>query len=116
MTTATAPTTADFQRALQALAPLKPYGLKLLKAHYMAPDHTVTATELAALVDYGSYTNVCRWYGEFAGQLCAALGLSREFNVLLESALPGDQEGHLQLVLAPALVEALDELCWSWAR
>ena len=116
MATTVAPTTADFQRALRALAPLKPYGLKLLKAHYMAPNHTATATELADLVGYDGYTSVNRWYGEFAGLLCGELDVPHDFSTLLASALPGEPDGHLQLVLAPALVEALDELCWSWAR
>ena len=115
MATPTAPTAAEFQRALRDIRPLAPHHVRLLRAHYMAPGHTATATELAVAVGYDGYTAVNLHYGKFAVRVCEALGVPPDFNVLLASALPGEPDGHLQLVLAPALVEALHELCWSWA-
>ena len=108
-------TATEFQRALGAICPLAPHHIRLLRAHYVAPGHTATASELAAAVGYESYTAVNLHYGKFAVRLCEALGIPPDFNVLLASALPGEPEGQLQLVMAPALVQAVDNLCWSWA-
>ena len=112
----TTPTTAEFKRALLALRPIAPHHLQMLRAHYRAPGHTLTASQIAAAVDYQDYHGVNLHYGKFAGALCEQLGRPHEFSIILDSALPGDEPpGHLELVMRRELVEALDDLCWAWA-
>ena len=116
MSTITPVSSADFLRALRNVHPIAPHHVNLLRAHYRAPRQTATATELAQAVGYAEYNAVNLHYGKFVLRLCESLQIPHDFSVILASAFPGtDAPGHLQLVMAPALVEALDELCWAWA-
>jgi len=116
MSTITAVSSADFLRALRDIHPIAPHHVRLLRAHYLAPRQTATATELAQAVGYAEYNAVNLHYGKFVLRLCESLQIPHDFSIILASALPDtDAPGHLQLVMAPALVDSLDELCWGWA-
>ena len=105
-------TVAEYVDALSKLDPLPDHHDALLKAHYQAKNHTVTATQLAEELGYESYRAVNLHYGKFAVALCEKLKKHEDFGILLESAFPNEENGHLELVMRPELVRAITTLGW----
>ena len=111
--TAAKPSSADFRRALQEISPIARHHQQILKAHYTAPSYTITVTELAEAVGYTSFNAINLHYGIFVNSIAARLGLPRNFDLIQTFNKPGNQsEDHLQLILRPEFVKALDELRW----
>lgn len=104
----------EFGEALQAMAPLHPNHLKLLKMHYRAPDRTVTFTRLAAMIPYDGYKGVNVQYGTLATNIgkelgCETLGVS----LLMTWFKPGNSSHeHWQATMRPQVAEALEQLGW----
>jgi hypothetical protein len=116
MTEQTQITEDDFRRALLGIRPIAPHHIRLLRAHYYALNHTVTATELARAVGYADYRAVNLHYGKFVVRISEFLHRPYSFDSILAGALPSEAPPrHLQLVMKPELVQALDTLCWSWS-
>jgi hypothetical protein len=93
--------------------------LKMLKFHYHATAHTVTAGQLAEGVGYPSYSTANLQYGTYAGRLCTALGRNPAFQVaILARFSDGDQPGmeFVKWTMHPEVVAALEQLGWVRKR
>ena len=91
----------------------------MLRAHYVVPAYTITATRIADEVQYRGWRGVNLQYGKFCYALAEHMRRTaveaKDFALILASpAVPGT-DGQLRLVLRPELVAALDHLCWGWA-
>lgn len=110
------PTVAEYKRAFLKCRPLLPGKryLEMLKAHYRAPDHTVTAGELAEAVGFPSYSAANLQYGTFACDLCEALGRPREHGVAILVTFSGRELGDelIRWTMIPQVVAALEEMRW----
>ena len=85
----------------------------MLRAHYAAPAHTLTAAQIAAAVGYKSYSTVNLQYGTLAKRVCSLLGRSPEYYVLiLVSFEVGGVHGHLNWRMRPEVARALERLGW----
>jgi hypothetical protein len=105
--------TEDFKRVLEQILPLAEHHRQILQAHYTAPNYTATATELAQAVGYKNYNAVNLHYGIFVNLICDRVGVPRSFDLIQTfSKREYQQDEHLQLILRPEFVKALDELCW----
>ena len=104
------PSSEDFSRALQELLPIAEHHRQILKAHYTAPNYTATVTELAESVGYTSFNAVNLHYGIFVNLIADRLRLSRSFDLIQTFHKPENQSNeHLQLILRPEFIKALDE-------
>lgn len=123
---------ADFLETFAAVgyfetfATLKEYGkfdenlVKLLKAHFNAPNHTATPAQLAKKVGYANYGGVNLRYGTLGHLVGKRVGLAKppggywifvieEFNYGETSGIdPGS--GHLAFTLRRPVIEALTRL------
>jgi hypothetical protein len=90
--------------------------LALLRAHYLAPNHTITARELAAAVGAAGHGSVYLQYGTFGKAMRALLGYTagaQAAYVVASFIEPGAHDNReWQWVMHPAVVQALDELGW----
>lgn len=94
--------------------------LKILLAHCTFPDHTATATQLAAAVGYSNHSAVNLNYGLLARTVCEEMGLRAEdiggqptdWLATFTDLIPSKGQGHVALKLHDNVVEALMELGW----
>lgn len=112
-------TTADYYRALQALerTGIHHSHRDLLRAHFAAPEHTVSWRELAPSVGYANAEAVKLQYGSFARRLAEQLGVTRPpagfwLHVLADWGSHLDASGHTTYKMRPQLVSALRRLGW----
>lgn len=116
-----APTADDFHAGLilMAKAGFPPHQLAMLRAHYEAPGHTITATKIADEVEYKGWRGVNLHYGKFCYSLAERMqrppAEAKDLALILASTPKAGPNGQLDLVLRPELVTALDRLCWGWA-
>lgn len=115
------PSVAEYKRAFLACKSAVRVGdgkpLAMLKANYRAPEHTVTAGELAESVNLASFGEANLVYGTYAKALCNHLGRHPKFNVAILVRFSGGQptaEGDefIRWTLLPPVVQALEELGW----
>lgn len=109
------PRVDEYQRALLACRGMPDNQLKMLKEHYYAPGHTVTAGALAERVGFPNFNAANLQYGAFASNLCLALGRKPEIKVAIlatfsEGDLPGEE--FIKWTMLPQVVEALEQLGW----
>jgi hypothetical protein len=116
----------EYKRALLACRSLlrgKKY-LDMLKANYNAPEHKITAGEMAAAVGYANWSAANVQYGAYAGAIAEALGHTRRalkgvgVDITLDIAILVSFDGSVDTgenvawQLLPAVVQALEELNW----
>jgi 5-methylcytosine-specific restriction protein A len=112
------PSADRFSAALRRLSGDVPENyLLMLKAHYRAPDRTITATELARAVGYKTYAAANLHYGTLAARLATELEQSTgEFiglKLLVSFVMPGEQgNAEIMWVMRPEVAEALETLGW----
>jgi hypothetical protein len=111
------PNAQDYRRALAELESELPEShISLLKAHYSSPDHTATATELAAAVNFQSYSGVNLQYGLLGERLREKLGFrgdEQSSYVIASFVEPGTAgNAEWQLVMHAQLARALEDLGW----
>jgi hypothetical protein len=89
---------------------------EMLRANYQAPGHTLTAAQLAELVNLPSYKQASLRYGRFAKDLATRLGRDPKIKVAtlvkFSGGTPGkktDQDDTIQWTLLPEVVQALEE-------
>lgn len=117
-----APESSAFRSALERLAGHLPRGyLALLRSHYAAPGHTITATELAQAVGYQNHSAANLHYGRLASLLKSELnwstGRSVGLKLLVTFVDPGEQNNtEILWVMRRELVEALEQLQWVTPR
>ncbi|HEU4328207.1 MAG TPA: hypothetical protein VFS21_34035 [Roseiflexaceae bacterium] len=90
----------------------------LLRAHYHAPDHTATATELAHAVGAGSFRTTNAQYGRLAAKLIDVLHWPHKGQVvhlsILARFIPPKYTPDRQwlLIMLPEVAEAVERLKW----
>lgn len=101
--------------------------LELLRAHFEAPQHTATASQLARAVGYPNYKSVNLQYGRLAHRVANRLGVVEHpvcprvrgrnkgswLFVLVDWAV--EQSGDTRFVLRQPVIEALQRLGYPWA-
>jgi hypothetical protein len=115
-------TIADYLRAFEAVRAegINDKHLAMLRAHFAAPEHTITWARLAETVGYSSGKSVNLQYGKFAGRIARQLGLAEKpadpsgtawwLWVLVRWARERDPNGHTAFVLRQPAVEAIESL------
>jgi len=88
----------------------------MLRANFEAPEHTVTAGELAAQVDLATFKQANLRYGTFAKDLCQRLGREPRLKIAVLVTFSGGKEGSkpeqdesIRWTLHPQVVQALKE-------
>ena len=96
----------------------------MLQAHYIAPNRTITANELARAVGYSKFSAANSQYGRLGRILCEALGHHpsrrddgsyRWWTVQADGVSPEDGRD-FQWVMRPELARAIEELAWFAAQ
>lgn len=108
-------TKEDYKRIILAVRPIADHHMRLLEAHYRAPDHTVTMTELAAVMKYQNYNAVNLHYGNLAAQMCEVVRHKTDLHlrILVTFYKPElDRAEHWRLTLREPVVAALAGLKW----
>ncbi len=85
----------------------------MLIIHYNAPEHTITATELAQKVGYKRFSAVNLQYGTLGKKLREVMnwqGLGQESHII--ASFYPDESGEWQWIMHENLVQALKELRW----
>jgi predicted HNH restriction endonuclease len=110
----------EFLRALKNLERegIPPKHVDLLRAHYAAPQHTVTWAQLAEAVGYPTGSSVNLQYGRFAKRIGLALGFATPpagfwLHVIADWADQPGAKGHTAFRLRPSITDALRRLGWS---
>ena len=112
------PSVEDYKTVLLAVNQNR---IKLLLAHYHAPDRTLSATQLANAVGYASYRGVNLQYGklgyEMGVSLCYTPSESYKdgtpiWTWVLATGHESDRGGDWEWTLRPGLAQALEELGW----
>ena len=116
--------TADhFKQALLAQRDAITDGYRaMLKAHYQADEHTLTATELANSAGYGNYSAANLHYGTLGRLLGSHLPMEPQrredgtpiWTTILATGNPDCLEDErYQWIMRPELVQALRDLPWG---
>jgi len=110
----TTPSVQAYKTAFLAVQNELPTNARLmLKLHYDAPDHTLTATEFAGAMGYKHYGANNLQYGRVGRLICEELNLRPKYKsaalVLFEKAGPKE---HWQLIMRQEVAQALAELGW----
>ena len=108
-----------FVKVLSAIEKQLPKSyIELLREHYRASEHKITAPELAKKVGYKNYNAANLHYGKLAQMIMDQLRVTRTEGVnvgfLVDFIMPGEQ-GNKEIiwVLRPEVVSALKELNWT---
>ncbi len=89
--------------------------IAMLRAQFLAPDHTLTATELAKAAGYKNFRGTNLQYGLLGAELRHILGYQGDGqeSYILSSFYPPETEDEDWLfIMHPNVVQALDELGW----
>jgi hypothetical protein len=87
----------------------------LIQAHYHAPEHTITARQLAEAVGFRNFNAANLHYGRLAGYLRRWFDLRLNLNIeVLVSFLVPDRAAKedLRWVMFPRVAQALEQLGW----
>lgn len=108
------PPTADrYAAAFRAIITSPADGqVRLLRAHYHAPQRTVTAKELARLIGYTRYSVVNAQYGRLARLVGEQLDYNPEPERLGTLVLFQKRDGEWHWLMRPEVAHALETLGW----
>jgi predicted HNH restriction endonuclease len=105
-------TTHDYVAALRQVT-VAPHQIRMLQAHYHAPNHTLTATQMSKALGYSKYTAANLHYGKLGKLVGERLRWQplpeQTVFVLVTFEKPG-HEWHW--IMRPALADALKQLGW----
>jgi predicted HNH restriction endonuclease len=87
---------------------------EMLRAHYDAPDHSLSATEMADRLDLARVSEANLRYNKFAKLLCEELDRKPKFNISILVTFKGEKwdSGEVPWTMRPEVVTALEELGW----
>jgi hypothetical protein len=112
------PSRAEFQKAFELIRPkLNSAQLTMLEAHFRAPNHVLTATELASAAGYDNFGPANSQYGKVGTLLRKALGPAYErfpgqrSYIFLWFRSPGKGRSW-ELHMKEEVVDALKALGW----
>jgi len=105
-------TADDYVRAFEALrGQMSESDMRLLRAHYEAPGHVITAAELAHKIGFANYKAVNLRYGLLAKKFLEFFGLSltkyMKVNALVTLEKNNDK---WEWTLRPQVIEALSKI------
>ena len=112
------PTREQFIAGLRNVRFLKNHR-QMLQAHYGAPHHTLTATQIGEPVGWDKDT-VNLHYGKFGHNLAIAISPpvsdedANEWRFMLKAPVIRQKDSDMKLVMCDELAQALDDLCWGW--
>lgn len=109
------PSVAEYVTAFRAIElEMGEHHFRMLRAHYHAMDHTVTASEMARAMRYASYSSANLHYGKLGRKLAEALGFRLKYWVNSLADFIGPDEGlpHWLWIMWPQVGAALEELGW----
>ena len=118
----TIPVAAEYKRALSEIE-INDYQRAMLRAHFEAPNRTITYTQLAAAGGYATHQSADANYGRLGFNLGNALGIEfadsedRPGEKFYSSAIGmknayATKDDHFQLVMHHELAKAVSELGW----
>ena len=92
--------------------------MEMLRANYDAPDHTVTAGQLAKKVNLTNFGDANLRYGKFAALMCEQLERKPKFYIAILVTFSGGQwdDGIVRWTMLPQVAAALEELGWIKRR
>ena len=111
------PKSAEFRKALEGLgATVKSKHREMLRTHYLAPAHKLTARQMAERIGYAGFGAANLHYGRLGRLVGKKLGLPQEdchIGVLVEFIRP-NTEGNSEWVwiMRPEVAKALEALGW----
>lgn len=124
MTTTTLPLAADYKNALQSV-PMTVGQLAMLKAHFEAPNRSITYTQLANAAGFDGHVAANSQYGKLARMIGEVVG----FDFVDADLRPGEKfyssaigfpnpytEGDFQLVMHHELAKAIGDFEPAWFR
>ena len=108
------PSAKQYVAALKAITPFSGKQKELLRVHYRAQSHAMTARRLAEAVGYKSYRGINLQYGLLAKRIGVALGLRNTNLSLLAHFVPPKQVTNKDwiLLMNPTFADALKKLKW----
>ena len=104
--------TDEYVTALRRVT-IAPHHLRMLQAHYHAPERTLTATQMAKAVGYNGFGVANLHYGKLGRIIGDALGwtpLPTTFVGVLSEFEKPEREWHW--IMRPAVATALEQLGW----
>lgn len=106
------PAVEEYLWALQAVAPTVRQR-QMLQAHYDAPEHTITATQMARAVGFNGFEAANLQYGRFAKRVRDALNWHHgaDLQIYIFNSF-AHYNGEWHWIMHPELAEALEELGW----
>lgn len=104
---------SEYVSAFQNLE-ISPHYLKMLMLNYLAPNRTLTATEMAKAMGYDHYTAANLHYGTLGGMVGKKLGWNPlpqyKVNVLVDFDKP---DAEWTWIMKPEVAEAIELLNWT---
>ena len=101
----------DYIKAIKQIAPTENQ-FEMLRLHYAAPGHALTARHMAAGMGYKNWNAANLQYGKFAGKICEALNLPPTWGdrVFILAKFYKPAGGEVFLILRPSVVTAIEQL------
>lgn len=113
------PAMERYRDALRTLAySMPPKHRQLLLLHYRAPDHVITAAELAKVVGYANYRAVNLQYGTLGANLAARMkwtvppGCQESYSIASFQE-PTEDNPHWLWIMHPEVAAAIETLGWA---
>jgi hypothetical protein len=112
---------ADFKKAiLAAKGKFFPGAPDLLRFQFVAPDRTVTPTQIAAQMKYKDWSAANLWYGKLGQMIAEALGYApakrakgkAKFWSTISTGAGQEDTEHFQMVMRPEFAQAIMDLGW----
>jgi hypothetical protein len=107
----------DYMDALITMSEKLPDNhLAMLQAHYRAPNHKISARQMAEAVGYPNVASANLQYGTLAGRLCDIINYRPEGDnvYVLANLIRPEIEGNPEWLweMRPQLAKALEQLGW----
>jgi 5-methylcytosine-specific restriction enzyme A len=102
----------DYVAAFRRIT-MAPHHMRMLQAHYHAPDRTLTATQMSMVLGYSTYVAANLHYGKlgrFVGEQIGWKPLPKQTVFVLVTF---DKPGHeWHWIMRPAVADAIEQLGW----
>lgn len=110
------PSIEEYKTAFESIkSEINANDLKMLKANYDAPEHTISAEIMSEIMGYATHDGANLRYGTLGSKLCRQLNLNPKFKVeaICNIVKPGVRDNiHWLWIMRSEVVQALKELRW----